>query len=162
MGKILKLLVIVVFSFSCVSVEPEVVSNSSLIIRSGQSFGFCVGKCYSEIEINANNVTLLVKERDIRGSSTLDKVYVYKDTFSTETTNSINSEINLVIFDKLNDIYGCPDCADGGSEWIEIEKNNGIKKRVTFEFGKTVPGIEKNILKLRTERQAMYKKFIPN
>jgi len=29
--------------------------------------------------------------------------------------------------------YGCPDCADGGAEWVEISFDT-LKHRVTFEF----------------------------
>ena len=51
----------------------------------------------------------------------------------------------------LDDRIGCPDCADGGAEWIEIDSMDGVK-RVTFENGQTVNGIEPLVEKLRQLR----------
>jgi hypothetical protein len=36
---------------------------------------------------------------------------------------------------QLDSIFGCPDCADGGAEWIEINTIDK-KHKITFEFGK--------------------------
>ena len=49
----------------------------------------------------------------------------------------------------LEERIGCPDCADGGSEWIEILANNKTYK-VTFENGETLKGMDK-LLKLVRE-----------
>ena len=34
----------------------------------------------------------------------------------------------------MPETIGCPDCADGGAEWIEIKLANGEKHKVTFEY----------------------------
>lgn len=54
---------------------------------------------------------------------------------------------------ELDSIYGCPDCADGGAEWIEIQDDQQIKK-VTFEYGDTLAPIENLMLELRDLREA--------
>ncbi len=66
--------------------------------------------------------------------------------------------MNLDIFQSLDDRIGCPDCADGGAEWVQIDWNNG-NKRVTFENRQTVKGIEKLIEKLREMRQIYFYKM---
>lgn len=41
---------------------------------------------------------------------------------------------------RLEGVHGCPDCADGGAEWIEID--GGEPVRVTFEYGAELAGID--------------------
>lgn len=36
---------------------------------------------------------------------------------------------------SLAERIGCPDCADRGAEWVEVETANG-RRRGTYEFGK--------------------------
>lgn len=38
----------------------------------------------------------------------------------------------------LGDRLGCPDCADGGSEWLAFRMVDGRYHKVVFEFG-TIP-----------------------
>jgi hypothetical protein len=53
---------------------------------------------------------------------------------------------------------GCPDCADGGAEWIQVDWIDE-SKRVTFENGRMVEGIEKLIEKLRQMREEYLGQF---
>ena len=48
-------------------------------------------------------------------------------------------------------MYGCPDCADGGSEWVEIT-HEGITKRVTFEAYNSIPENNELVIQLRELR----------
>ena len=64
--KILLASLLIISLNSCNILESQDVSAiSGYTIKSGQSFGFCIGKCYSEITINGQNVELLIKERVI-------------------------------------------------------------------------------------------------
>jgi hypothetical protein len=51
---------------------------------------------------------------------------------------------------RLNKI-GCPDCADGGGEWIEIS-NRHTSKKIVFEYNQSVPEINSLVTKLRRLR----------
>jgi hypothetical protein len=43
--------------------------------------------------------------------------------------------IDQIGFVNLPKTIGCPDCADGGAEWIEIISGSGGKsQKVTFEY----------------------------
>lgn len=42
--------------------------------------------------------------------------------------------IDWEAFRKLEETIGCPDCADGGGQWIEISRGGEVH-RVTYEFG---------------------------
>lgn len=43
------------------------------------------------------------------------------------------SAINIEAFFAWEEVIGCPDCADGGAEWIEITTSTGTHK-VTYEY----------------------------
>ena len=47
---------------------------------------------------------------------------------------ALTGKIDLQDFKDLDEVIGCPDCADGGAEWIRIV-TAGSDKKVTFEFG---------------------------
>ena len=54
------------------------------------------------------------------------------DNLSQETWQQFISLIDFGYFQSLDDVYGCPDCADGSAEFIEIIYD-GVAKQVTFE-----------------------------
>lgn len=148
--------------FSCDFISPESKSTadlSALSIKSGQSFGFCVGKCHTEMTIKGQNVEFLVKERNFETGVLENKEYTYNEVLTKEKLDKISNLIEVEKFFKLDEVYGCPDCADGGSEWIEITTSDDKTKKVTFEFGRNVPEIEKLIKLLREEREALNSKY---
>ena len=60
--------------------------------------------------------------------------------------------VDMQALQALPNVLGCPDCADGGAEWIEVEIGNTLK-RVTFEYGAAIPSIQP-LLDLVRERRA--------
>ena len=46
----------------------------------------------------------------------------------------------------MDEIIGCPDCADGGAEWIEITSGETSHK-VTFEYNKS-PDVFKSYIEI--------------
>ncbi len=53
--------------------------------------------------------------------------------YTPEEFSLFTGKINLGEFLKLDAVIGCPDCDDGGTEWIEIRSIDKIHK-VAFEF----------------------------
>ncbi|WP_255080325.1 hypothetical protein [Lacihabitans sp. CCS-44] len=158
---ILFLSIFLVSSCGFIDLDPKSTTNlSTITIKSGQSFGFCVGKCHAEMTIKDQHVNFLVKERNFESGVLENKEYAYKDVLSAQKVSDIEKLIDTQKFFNLNDVYGCPDCADGGSEWIEIITADDKSKKVTFEYGKTVPEIEKLIKLLREEREALSSKYM--
>ena len=45
---------------------------------------------------------------------------------------AIKGQLDMKAFLELDEIIGCPDCNDGGREWVEVG-DGLIQKRVTFE-----------------------------
>ncbi|CAF4760968.1 unnamed protein product, partial [Rotaria sp. Silwood2] len=59
-------------------------------------------------------------------------------------------------FQMLDDRIGCPDCADGGAEWIQVNWSKK-SKRVIFEYGALVNSIEEFSKNLRVLREQYLK-----
>ena len=151
------------FTLSCGLVEPKVQALdklSGITIKSGQNFGLCFGKCYSEITIKGSELLLVVKERSFDNELLINKDYSYTELISAEKIEEYRKALNIDSFFKLKEVYGCPDCADGGSEWIEIITSDKISKKVTFEYGQNIPQIENLIKLLRLERTSLLKKYV--
>jgi hypothetical protein len=135
------------------------ISLENITIKSGQSFGLCVGKCYSEMAIKGKTVTLLVKETVSKGNSNIQNEYFFNDKLTDAQVAAISEALDLAKIKAKPDVIGCPDCADGGAEWIIIEEGENVKK-VTFEYGKEVPQLENLVVLLRNERNALLTKFV--
>jgi hypothetical protein len=126
-----------------------------IIIESGQKFGECIVTCYQSLGLNNQNKTFDFLAFDAHPNER----YNFKDDFSEEDWNEILKEINLKEFYKLNSVFGCPDCADGGAEWISIK--DALKEhKVIFDYRSEVKGIEKLILLLRNQRTALSEKYL--
>ena len=123
------------------------VSQEPLVVRSGTSFGMCIGYCATELRIEGERLVLTRTSRD---EAQYPKQTETK-TISREEWEAITKLVEESAFGALEEVYGCPDCADGGAEWIEVERD-GVQNRVTFEYGKSVAGIEALIAKLRELR----------
>lgn len=158
---ILLLSTFLVSSCGFIDLNPKSSTDlSTITIKSGQSFGFCIGKCHAEMTIKGQNMEFLVKERNFETGVLENKEYAYNEVLTKEKLDKIGNLIEVEKFFKLDEVYGCPDCADGGSEWIEITTTEDKTKKVTFEYGKTVPEIENLIKLLREERETLHTKYV--
>lgn len=71
--------------------------------------------------------------------------------FTKDEWTKIVQAIDWDAFSQLPERIGCPDCADGGAEYIEIKTTIG-SKRVTIELGANIPELEKLLPLLRKIR----------
>lgn len=120
-------------------------------ISSGLSFGMCRGYCQSSINITSNPFQLIASRQPNfaqKGFPPLQRQF----TFSSNEWEQLLSLINSKTFIALDDTIGCPGCADGGIEWIEIDWTDGTK-RVTFESGRAIKGMEGLIEQLQRTRE---------
>ena len=120
-------------------------------ISTGTSFGMCRGYCRHAINITSNPLQIIAS-KDPNFPQTPYPPLREQHSFSANQWQELISVLNLETFRALDDRIGCPDCADGGAEWIEINWIDGVK-RVTFENRRAVKGIEALIEKLRQMRQ---------
>ncbi|WP_420475467.1 hypothetical protein [Noviherbaspirillum sp. ST9] len=102
-----------------------------LVIRTGWSFGMCLDNCEGTAEIRQDGASLRVSSRK-------DVAQPQSGTWTPVTTKEW--EALVASFQTLPDVtVGCPDCADEGREWIEVE-HKGSKKRLVTSCGAEVAG----------------------
>ena len=73
------------------------------------------------------------------------------DNLNQEAWQQLINLIDIEYFQSLDDVYDCPDCADGGAEFIEIIYD-GVAKQVTFEAYTEIDGIQAFTILLRDLR----------
>jgi len=141
------ILFIAIIGLSCNS-DSSLNPRNALTIKSGTSFGFCFGYCKREIQISQTQVTYTM-------SSWRPEEYPTQTTTGTITENEWTRLLETIDTDqlqKMDDIYGCPDCADGGAEWIEVQGGT-ISKKITFNYGDSLSQVQNLIDQLRAIRQ---------
>ncbi len=122
--------------------QPETVLKQ---IGYGLSYGHCGSYCNHSLTISAEQMRLVHKaNRDPEKNP---------DQVSTQATPAATWQklTGLASFETLQSLperIGCPDCADGGAEWIELEQAK-ISKRVTFEPQEGLPQQAELLAELR-------------
>jgi len=116
-------------------VKQEETENPIEKIKFQNSFGACLGFCTHFIEIEDQRLVFSSTDR----LSELEQITCERD-LTDEEWEELQNDIDIDQFLTLDDVFGCPDCADGGASFVEIELANGETKKVTFEF-KNPPSI---------------------
>lgn len=127
-------------------------------IIAGTSYGMCVGYCQQQVTFNPTTLTVSKRANGggevERGTAADNSKYppISKDLeFPQSEWNSLYTTVDTAKFQASEERIGCPDCADGGAEFIEITTPN-YTKRITFEAGKTIEGMEKFVEQVRALR----------
>lgn len=126
-GKLMFCILISMLSLAFMSCEDKH-EEEEIIVRYGTSFGECIGYCRQQITISDETTIYLKQTWD----NSLPDVKLNVE-HSENAKESLFDAIDIDAFTDLASVIGCPDCADGGAEWIEIEKGD-IHHKVTFEY----------------------------
>ena len=130
---------------ACLS-PSETLTAEGLVLRSGTSFGMCMGYCVTELTVTSDELRLVETSRDPAQAER-----VRRAALAPGEWEEILALANAESLEGLAEVLGCPDCADGGAEWIEVE-HQGEKRRVTFEYGSEVEPIQPLVDKARELR----------
>lgn len=113
---------LVIFCLTAIGCKTQV------IISYGNSFGHCMGFCNKELSISKNSLSYIqAKNGDKPGTKKCVQ------PLSKEKYSQVLKNFDFKSFYLLDSVIGCPDCADGGAEWIEV-KSGRNKKKVMFEY----------------------------
>jgi len=147
--KTIRLFILLFGLFSACAVKKS--TNSIVSVKHGSSFGMCNGYCFHEFTYNESNG---VKYSQGWGRTDLSNYPDKYDTcdFYKKDWDQLLLTLDTEKFYALPEIIGCPDCADGGAEWVEIRTKNKTVK-VTFEFGMDVPEISSLLAYLRDKEK---------
>jgi hypothetical protein len=127
----------------CYSCSNEI-DDKIVQINYGTSFGECVGYCKHELTIKSGSINY-----ECSGWNNQIPTLTFSDSLTVSTWDSVRSNLNLKDFFDLPEVIGCPDCADGGAEWIMIKQTNGESHKVTFEYNNEPVLLKTYILKFR-------------
>jgi hypothetical protein len=136
----------------CNTTKPVTSLDQVISVTHGTNFGHCRGYCKKEVVFTESQTEYI--ESSVDSEKYPVKVENFKNSLAG--WKSITDKINWEKFSNLQDSYGCPDCADGGSEYIEIKTASGTK-RVTIEFGKDLVELEPLLTELRNQRKKLGK-----
>lgn len=141
-------LAFVFFAVALSNCEEQEHSSEITKIEFGTSFGMCMGYCTQVLTLSEGLAEKTVTPRggENQQAKTCAKNF---DGFS-----SLASKIDAEGFLALDEQIGCPDCADGGAEWIEVTTPEG-SKRVVYEYGKEPREVLGIINQLRDQYDAL-------
>lgn len=112
--------------------------SDGLVFETGTSFGLCGGYCRTELRVQKSGFSYVESGRNFGGDALPDRHYEGK--ISAAEWQAIVEAYDPAGFAGLDTIIGCPDCADGGAEWLRVESAN-MDRRVTFEHGANIEPI---------------------
>ncbi len=116
--------------------EDSTAPDTDTSITSGWSFGECVGLCHQEVVFRATIALYSQRSWDPSVPDIEGEVQIPREEWQ-----KLLAAVDMQTLQALPDVLGCPDCADGGAEWIDVELGS-TQKRVTFEFGAAIPSIQ--------------------
>lgn len=131
--------------------------QTSIQINSGTSYGECWGYCVFELELDNSNALFTASGWGWYEFPDL----LLEDDLSQEMWQQVIEFIDFEYFQSLDDVYGCPDCADGGAEFIEIIYD-GVAKQVTFDAYTEIDGIQELTILLRDLRDEYWNQINEN
>lgn len=111
------------------SASPSQPATALSQIGYGKSYGFCLGYCDHTLTVTATRIRLVHKA--FREPEKYPERVIEKPT-PAATWQKLNRLASFSTLQSLPDRIGCPDCADGGAEWLEMQQGTATK-RVTFE-----------------------------
>ena len=131
-SKLTLLLALTLLVISCEDIENSELNLDVeiLSISYGTYFGECYGYCSQSIKIENDSISYQAQSWSENVNYPL---IAYSAKFSEEYWKLLEEEIDFLIFRNLEEVIGCPDCADEGAEWVEIETKD-ITHKITFEY----------------------------
>jgi hypothetical protein len=128
--------------------DPVSDNETVLGLRSGTSFGMCAGYCVTELVIEDAAVRFNESAWPITNLPPKSRSL----PITAAEREQIMSLVDVGELEHLEGVHGCPDCADGGAEWIELRTAEDTI-RVTFEYGSELAPIAQLQAAIRAQRQ---------
>ena len=105
-------------------------ANERIFLGAGYSFGMCGGLCVGDLVIDHSRVLHEVHnhfdEEPLRRSA---------GELTPRALEILRGLLPPLAEAELQDIYGCPDCADGGAAYIAV-LGDGALSRHAYDFGR--------------------------
>jgi len=120
-------------------------------IVSTTSFGMCVGYCTTRLELSEGQAVLIREARGGRGAPDGRPPQRYAAMLTPAEWAELSSLAGQTRLERLPDVIGCPDCADGGAETLAIARADAPRV-VTFDFGANIAQAQPLLERVRAIR----------
>jgi hypothetical protein len=124
-------------------------STGIVSIETGTFYGECTEYCWTELLMRPSTATLVSSAWKDRPPKVTER-----RELSSAAWSKLVGAVDKAAFLALPEVIGCPDCTDGGGEWIEIDFGSA-KKRVTFQANAAVPALDGLTAELRPVRKEL-------
>lgn len=122
-------------------------SELATSVRAGTSFGMCLGYCRTELSLEGDTAVLLHRGWNEETHPPLEQRLLLVPA----DRERLLAAADVEALGAVPAVIGCPDCADGGAEWVEVE-HGGRRVRVTLEHGAEVREIASLLREIRSIR----------
>ncbi len=114
-------------------------AHDTKIIDGGSDFGFCAGKCLTNLTIKASPLRVAnpCDVVEVRVCTNVPADPTCETTFATLTVAGHDRARALAAALKgvdLQERYGCPNCADGGTSWVVVERDGDGGFEAEYEW----------------------------
>lgn len=142
--KTILLFTVLLSIYSCSKSDETTETRKIINVRYGTSFGECMSYCTRNIEVTPGSISYTATSWNAE-----EQPISCMHEITNTAWDSIYPTIDIDTYFAMDSVYDCPDCADGGTEWIEIELDNRRSKKVIFEFGNTPTPLSATIATLK-------------
>jgi hypothetical protein len=146
MRTLISLIVMLLAAPTCSVNDPA--TDEPVTIEHGTSFGMCGGYCRSVLEIDGMTARLIQTSPDsIRNPRKTETIQL-----TEAEARRLRALANVSDLSRVEGVHGCPDCADGGAEWVALQTSDRII-RATYEYGSNLEPIRELQQHLRALRE---------
>lgn len=146
--KLLFSISVLILSLGLASCKKDSRLKNIADISYGTSFGMCTGYCVNNLSINNLKVAF---SRSKHGQAPDTKTCT--NTITQVELDELKALLKESKMTTLPHVIGCPDCADGGAEWLAV-KADGKAYKVTFEYGKAPAELAAVVAKLKALKES--------
>ena len=146
MHKFFTLTFLLALSLNFISCEKGSVKNIDRI-NYGTSFGMCASYCINNLSVNNENITFSKSKNGQMPDTKTCTAAISKDEVS-KIKGLLDEDKIMALPERI----GCPDCADGGAEWVAITVGDKTHK-VVFEYGKAPAELAAIVAKFRALKE---------
>jgi hypothetical protein len=110
-----------------IGAEP---GTGASLLGAGWSFGMCMGYCRADLTVGSDG-HLILAASDPAGTVTL---FTNAGSLTAAGSERLAAAVAALANVPLQEVYGCPDCADGGAAYLRLEQGGRVSDH-TMEFG---------------------------
>ena len=124
MKKLLLIFIVAMLLFGCSSSNDIKLNDNDYLIF-GHFYGFCLGENCIEL-FKLTNDKLYEDTLDNYNGSPVNFEELSNEKF--EQVKDLIDALPTILLTDTEEVFGCPDCADGGGLHIEYSKNGHIRR----------------------------------